>query len=103
MDKNGKSHQVTQGVRLPVGLPQLEASGVGAQGILTCDVLHLELGPLDLTLLGLHVHLDQVVLDITADPTGGLLGQLLCSLLGGGPLAQLVSLLNQILAILQQL
>jgi hypothetical protein len=80
---------------------EIIASGTSAQAV--CSVLHLELGPLDLTLLGLHVHLDQVVLDITADPSGGLLGQLLCSLAGGGPLAQLVSLLNQILAILQGL
>jgi hypothetical protein len=33
----------------------------------TCDILHLTLGPLDLNLLGLVVHLDQVVLDITAE------------------------------------
>ncbi|MBB2990273.1 hypothetical protein FHR72_001741 [Mycolicibacterium iranicum] len=68
----------------------------------TCQVLNLVLGPLDLNLLGLNVHLDQVVLDITADPAGGLLGQLLCSLAGGigGPLAPIINLLNQILAAL---
>jgi hypothetical protein len=33
----------------------------------TCDILHLELGPLDLDLLGLEVHLNRVVLDIDAD------------------------------------
>src|SRR5262245_7354639 len=32
----------------------------------SCQVLHLELGPLDLNLLGLMVHLDKIVLDITA-------------------------------------
>jgi hypothetical protein len=46
----------------------------------TCEILHLELGPLDLNLLGLMVHLDKVVLDITAQQGGGLLGDLLCSL-----------------------
>ena len=70
----------------------------------TCDILHLELGPLDLNLLGLVVHLNRVVLDIDADPTGGLLGALLCAvanlLNAGGPLADIVGLLNQILALL---
>lgn len=70
----------------------------------SCDILHLELGPLDLDLLGLVVHLDKVVLDIDADPTGGLLGALLCAVANlldtGGPLADIVGLLNQILALL---
>ncbi|MFL6336399.1 MAG: hypothetical protein ACJ754_24110 [Pyrinomonadaceae bacterium] len=70
----------------------------------TCDILHLELGPLDLDLLGLQVHLNRVVLDIDADPTGGLLGALLCAVANlldaGGPLADIVGLLNQILALL---
>ncbi len=69
----------------------------------SCDVLNLVLAPLDLNLLGLEVHLDQVVLDIVAVP-GALLGDLLCAvsgLLSGGPLGgllrQLQTLLNQIL------
>jgi hypothetical protein len=70
----------------------------------SCDILHLELGPLDLDLLGLVVHLNRVVLDIDADPTGGLLGALLCAVANlldvGGPLADIVSLRNQILALL---
>ena len=70
----------------------------------SCDILHLELGPLDLDLLGLQVHLNKVVLDIDADPTGGLLGALLCAVANlldvGGPLADIVGLLNQILALL---
>jgi len=70
-----------------------------------CNVLTLNLGPLDLNLLGLQIHLNQVVLTITADPTGGILGSLLCSLanaLGtGGALQQIVTLLNSILAALQ--
>jgi hypothetical protein len=49
-----------------------------------CNVLDLELGPLDLNLLGLMVHLDKVHLVITADSEGGILGSLLCSLAGGG-------------------
>ena len=68
----------------------------------SCEILHLELGPLDLNLLGLVVHLNQVVLDISAQPgPGNLLGNLLCAvanlLNGGGPLQAIVNLLNQIL------
>jgi hypothetical protein len=70
----------------------------------TCDILHLELGPLDLDLLGLIVHLDKVVLDIDADPNGGLLGSLLCAIANllntNGLLADIAALLNQILALL---
>jgi hypothetical protein len=48
-----------------------------------CPILHLELGPLDLNLLGLRVQLNQVVLDVTAIPgPGNLLGNLLCAVAG---------------------
>jgi hypothetical protein len=70
----------------------------------TCDILHLELGPLDLNLLGLIVHLDKIVLDIDADPSGGLLGSLLCAIANllntNGLLSDIADLLNQILALL---
>lgn len=70
-----------------------------------CEILHLVLGPLDLNLLGLRIQLNQVVLDITAVPgAGNLLGNLLCAIVGlldgPGPVAQLVGLLNQLLAVL---
>src|SRR3954470_22865013 len=46
----------------------------------SCTILDLTLGPLDLNLLGLLVHLDRVHLNITAQPgPGNLLGNLLCS------------------------
>jgi hypothetical protein len=46
-----------------------------------CDILHLELGPIDLNLLGLVVHVDQIVVDIDAQPgPGNLLGNLLCAI-----------------------
>ena len=76
-----------------------------AAALVSCNVLHLVLGPLDLNLLGLVVHLDRVVLDIPAVPAGGLLGQLLCSVANllngglGGLLGQL-AVLNDILAAL---
>jgi hypothetical protein len=84
---------------VPVTVP-LAAAG-------TCQILHLTLGPLDLNLLGLRVQLSQVVLDITAQQGGGLLGNLLCAvanlLNGGGPLSAITNLLNQILGILNGL
>ena len=74
----------------------------------SCPILNLVLGPLDLNLLGLTVHLNQVVLNITAVPgAGNLLGNLLCAvanLLNGtnlsGVLNTLVADLNSILAAL---
>jgi len=70
-----------------------------------CQVLDLNLAPLDLDLLGLVVHLDRVHLNITAVPgAGNLVGNLLCAIVGlldgPGALAQIALLLNQILALL---
>ncbi len=49
----------------------------------TCAILHLDLGPLALDVLGLQVNLSRVILDITAQPGAGkLLGNLLCSVAG---------------------
>jgi len=53
-----------------------------------CDVLNLSLGPVDLNVLGLGVHLDDcndgpVTVDITAVKGEGLLGNLLCGLSDG--------------------
>lgn len=45
-----------------------------------CKILHLYLKQLDLHLLGLNVHLDKVVLDITGNRNGGVLGALFCKL-----------------------
>lgn len=75
----------------------------------SCQILTLTLGPLDLNLLGLVIHLNQVVLNITAvSGAGNLLGNLLCAvanlLNGGGPLqtllTNLTTVLNDILAAL---
>jgi hypothetical protein len=68
----------------------------------TCAILHLELGPLNLNLLGLVVELDNcangpVTVDITGvTGPGNLLGNLLCELLGGGGI-NLGATLDQIL------
>ena len=88
---------ITPVVDFPVALP------VAVQS--TCDILHLELGPLDLDILGLVVHLDQIVLDIDAEAApGNLLGNLLCAITHlldapGSPLGGLAALLNRILGI----
>lgn len=84
---------VTQNVTFPI-----DVTG-------TCQVLHLELGPLDLDLLGLVVHLDRVVLDITAESgPGNLLGNLLCGIAGlldgNAPLNAIARLLNQLIGLL---
>ena len=88
-----QSGLATKGVTMSVPLSVTTTSsgtktlsvGTGAKSPLAiCPVLSLTLGPLDLNLLGLMVHLDQVNLTITADSEGGILGSLLCSLAGGG-------------------
>lgn len=68
----------------------------------SCPVLNLTLGPLDLNLLGLLVHLNQVVLNITAQSgPGNLLGNLVCAvanlLNGAGTSTTLSGLLSQLL------
>ena len=47
-------------------------------GTTTCDILHLELGPASMDLLGVRIDLDGITLDITADSGAGSLGDLLC-------------------------
>lgn len=98
-------------------LANLNQAAVTANSILdaaSCSILHLELGPLNLTLLGLNVVLDNcqggaIVVDIighTTGPNGGLLGQLLCGLLGGGGInlgATLQQILNALLGLLNGL
>jgi len=82
-----------------------DAAAADVMALASCDILHLVLGPLDLNLLGLVIHLDQVVLDITAETgAGNLLGNLLCAITGllngGGPLASIAALLNSLLDLL---
>jgi hypothetical protein len=47
-----------------------------------CTILTLTLNQLNLQLLGLNVHLDKVVLTVTGQRHGGVLGSLFCSLAG---------------------
>lgn len=84
---------IDQTVQFPVDVAQA-----------TCTILTLDLGPLDLNLLGLHVHLDEVHLVIEAHEGEGLLGDLLCAIANalnrGGTLQGAVALLNRVLSVL---
>jgi hypothetical protein len=73
----------------------------------TCPILHLDIGPISLNLLGLVVTVpNNIVLDITAvSGPGNLLGNLLCAVVNllnqsPSPLQQIVALLNQIIGLL---
>lgn len=104
---NGKQTQsVLQTVSAPVTLASAAAMATpAATG--SCPVLNLDLGPLNLNVLGLVVTTNEIVLNINAVPgPGNLLGNLLCDvagLLNGGPSAGLANLLNQLLSILRGL
>ena len=98
----GHRHVSKRDVMLPVSM-----GGSAAQAPVTCQILNLTLGPLDLNLLGLRVQLNQVHLQITAiQGPGNLLGNLLCgitNLLNTGsasPVGQLTGLLNIVLQLL---
>jgi len=115
---NGATRHVDQQVQLPVtsaafdGTQQSSTDGLkldpAAAAAGSCRILNLVLGPLNLDLLGLVVHLNMVHLVITAvTGPGQLLGNLLCAianLLNGVPmsglLAKLVTVLNRILGAL---
>jgi hypothetical protein len=85
-------------VAIPVSIGSA-SSPLTAHAAATCQILNLVLGPLHLNLLGLHVDLNQVVLNITGQTGAGqLLGNLLCGLANllnpGLPAGQLAGLLN---------
>jgi hypothetical protein len=77
------------------------AAGTAAR----CDILFLDLGPLNLDVLGLVIDLSAVQLDIFAVPgAGNLLGNLLCAIVGllDGP-SPLGNALNALLGIINRL
>ena len=85
-------------VAIPVSMGSA-SSPLSAHAAATCQILNLVLGPLHLNLLGLHVDLNQVVLNITGQTGAGqLLGNLLCGIANllnpGLPAGQLAGLLN---------
>jgi hypothetical protein len=92
-------------VAVPVSMGSGSTTGLTAHAAATCQILNLVLGPLHLNLLGLHVDLNQVILNITGHTGAGqLLGNLLCgvaNLLNPGlPAGQLAGLLNIVQQIL---
>jgi hypothetical protein len=99
--------------RANVMLPATLTGDSGAQTAASCTVLHLVLGPINLNLLGLHVTLgggaqanQPIVLDITAQQGGGLLGDLLCGItnaLDPNTLGQLGTQLQQLAATLNSI
>lgn len=99
---SGLTQLLNQAVFIPI-------SNSEALQAATCPVLSLALGPVDLNLLGLRVELDDcsngpVTVDITADPAGGLLGDLLCSLAnllnGSGAQTAILAVLRNISALI---
>lgn len=93
------------GTGLPTGGTSFTApiQDIAAAGPGGCSILNLDLGPLNLDLLGLVIDLAPVSLDITAVPgAGNLLGNLLCAVAGlldgpGGALNGIAALLNRLL------
>lgn len=111
--EDSPSRRVSQPFRTTVDVltaPVAAADGLAPQQVAGCEVLQLDLGPIDLDLLGLVVDLSPVELDITAVPgAGNLLGNLLCAVVGlldpgSGLDAGLVNrLLQGVLRLLNQL
>ena len=107
----GGRHISRSNVAVPASVQHSTIPGMAKSAALTCPILHLVLGPLNLNLLGLTVSLNQVVLDITAVPrAGNLLGNLLCSVsnllngtgtpgLASQELAGLLNIVNQLLGV----
>jgi hypothetical protein len=71
----------------------------------SCSILHLDLGPIDLNVLGLQLTTNEIVIDLSAQPgPGALLGNLLCgitnALNSGASATAIANLLNNVLGLL---
>jgi hypothetical protein len=117
--KSGATRDVAGRVRMPLNMAASQArnttaalptaSTTATPSVVSCEILNLVLGPIDLDVLGLVIHLDRVVLHVTAVPgAGNLLGNLLCAVVGlldgtgiAGLSGILTNILNAILGILQ--
>jgi len=102
-------------VRLPATVGNASAAAQASQVPLpplppgnACSILSLDLGPINLNLLGLVVRTNQIQLRIDAvQGAGNLLGNLLCGITGilnppalsSTPLGQLAQILNALLAL----
>jgi hypothetical protein len=90
--------------RLALPLVESDAGGNMQAAQVACQNLRLQLGPEDLTLLGVALEVAPVQLDVSAPQVAGTrLGNELCSaggLVGGGQADRLVAVLNRILELL---
>jgi hypothetical protein len=112
-DENGVSVGVLRNVVLPVTIRRVSSvstekqSGASSEQVSMrkvslqegCQVLHLEIGPVNLNLAGLAVNLSGVAFDIAGEP--GPVGDLVCAILDLlGNVAAVVNLLNALLGLL---
>jgi hypothetical protein len=108
----GGRHVRKDGVALPASVANASSARVSQLPPLppgnACSILSLDLGPVNLNLLGLVVRTNQIQLRIDAvQGPGNLLGNLLCGITGilnpptlaGTPLGQLAQVLNALLAL----
>jgi len=107
LDKSGNARgtAVVGQVEVPVQVgsaPSAAASSRMAVAQASCDVLHLDLGAINLNLLGVQFVTTPITLDLTAtSDAGGVLGQLICTALETvGNVVDLVGVLNSILSLL---
>jgi hypothetical protein len=119
--KAGKKKVTKENVQLPAAVANATGTGGAAQAAQVpplplpplpagnaCSILSLDLGPINLNLLGLVVRTNQIQLRIDAvQGPGNLLGNLLCGITGilnpgqlaNTPLGQLAQILNALLAL----
>ena len=119
--KLGKKKVTKDNVRLPASVANASGTAGAARAAQVpplplpplppgnaCSILSLDLGPINLNLLGLVVRTNQIQLRIDAvQGAGNLLGNLLCGITGildpgtiaNSPLAQLTQILNALLAL----
>ena len=105
-----KGRRVTrENVRIPANLTRAAQASQITPTPGACQILNLNLPPIDLNLLGLRVRTNNIDLRIEGAPgNGALLGNLLCSLTGildpqgnsGATPGQLTQILNALLALL---
>jgi hypothetical protein len=108
-DKSGRSigTAVVGQVELPVQVgpgPSAAASSSSAAVAIaqvSCQVLHLDLGAVDLNVLGVQVTTAPITIDLTASSdNGGVLGQAICTVLEAvGTVLDLVGALNGLLGL----
>jgi hypothetical protein len=89
-------------VNIEPGSPIVRSAAAAPQQATNCQVLHLDLGAVNLNVLGFQIATQPISIDVSG-VTGGtnVLGQLLCTILETvGNVIGLVNLLNQLLGTL---